>query len=245
MIFRYNRYLYTLCGISVALFVGCFFAYSASFEVVSVLLLVLFIFSLFLVFFFLPLLDMRFIRVISLDGYGLERIEHFLKQRPFGYISCYFFKRFERLAAEKQLFQWLSSHKKSLENNPFLEGVHNDISACYTHLAYLYPPESSIAKFYLEEAVEELKISLDVDPFQVDVWKRLCFLYELLQKKEEMLKDLEKAGKERALPKELLFILGVLYFEKGRVFEGFKVYQDLLEKDPSLAGTLFKKYAER
>jgi len=97
---------------------------------------------------------------------------------------------------------------------------------------YLSPFMKEQFMFYSTKSIEEFKILEDLAPKDPWVLAHLAEIYRLQEKAQEEIIQCEELLKLTPYNMELLFKLGVLYFQEGYSAKGLKIYE-LLQKDPS------------
>jgi len=85
---------------------------------------------------------------------------------------------------------------------------------------------------YSNKAIEEFKVLEDLSCRDPWVLAQLAEIYRLQEKAEEEIYQCEELLRLTPDNIELLFKLGVLYFQEGYSAKGLRIYE-LLQKDPS------------
>lgn len=93
-----------------------------------------------------------------------------------------------------------------------------------------------------ERAIEELKILSDYAPEDPWVHVQLAYSYHDLQMPREEIREYETILKLRPDDKDILFKLGVLYFQQGQNAQGLRVYEELRKTHYKKAESLIKFY---
>jgi hypothetical protein len=93
-----------------------------------------------------------------------------------------------------------------------------------------------------ERAVEEFKILSDYAPDDPWVHAQLAYSYHDLEIPEEELKEYEILLKLRPEDKDVLFKLGMLYFQQGLNAKGLQIYEELKSANYKKAENLIKFY---
>jgi len=93
-----------------------------------------------------------------------------------------------------------------------------------------------------DRAIEELKILNDYAPQDPWIHAQLAQIYHDKDLAELEIKEYETLLKIRPSDKEVLFRLGVLYFEQGHNSQGLKVYEQLKESKEEMAEELIGHY---
>lgn len=143
-------------------------------------------------------------------------------------------------------------------------GVHAALAEVYTKLCKLYVHPKKINQasslpwispdylgipmkeqflFYSKKAIEECTILENLAPKDPWVLAHLAEIYRLQEKAEEEIRQCEQLLELTPDNTELLFQLGVLYFQEGHSAKGLKIYE-LLQKEPSnKASQLIQHYS--
>ena len=91
-------------------------------------------------------------------------------------------------------------------------------------------------------AIEELKILNYYAPNDPWVHEQLALGYSRLDMPEEELKEVEILSMLRPQDTDILYRLGMLYFQRGMNAKGLKIYQDLLQSNFKKAEILIASY---
>jgi len=152
----------------------------------------------------------------------------------------------------------IKEHVEQIKFTPVDLEVHASLANCYSALAktYAYYQEEpftkkikSIYKHKFEnasmQAIEELKIINDYAPNDPWIHAQLAKNYHSLKMKEEEKVELEILHSLSPNDSEVLFKLGVLYFELAKTAQGLKVYEQLRRSDPKKAEELLSFYGAK
>lgn len=93
-----------------------------------------------------------------------------------------------------------------------------------------------------ERAIEELKILSNYAPNDPWIHEQLAYSYKDLQMPEEEIKEYEKVLNLMPYDTEVLYKLGVLYFQQGKNVHGLHLYEQLKQLHPSKAELLIQYY---
>jgi len=80
---------------------------------------------------------------------------------------------------------------------------------------------------HMEEALEEARLALELDPVSSHAYVNLAFIHYFARRYDSALDDLQRASYLPHTPKEFDFPLGVIYAEKGMYKEGIRAFEDL------------------
>ena len=150
----------------------------------------------------------------------------------------------------KELFlhEMVEENIKLVKSEPTSLEVHASLANAYVMLSGLYVDPRKIEgydeerwipdeKFSLElaekfratakRAIEEFKIMSDYAPHDAWVHAQLAYSYHDLQMPEEEIKEYETILELNPDDQEILFKLGVLYFQKGLNANGLRIYEKL------------------
>src|SRR5262249_13631206 len=93
-----------------------------------------------------------------------------------------------------------------------------------------------------ERAIEEFKILNDYAPHDPWVHMQLAYSYHDLQMPHEEIREYEKVLSLHPEDKDILFKLGILYFQQGMNAKGLRIYEQLKEHHYQKAENLIKFY---
>lgn len=145
---------------------------------------------------------------------------------------------------------------------PTDEEIHATLAVGYINLCKLYvhpkklhsslpwiSPEYSSSSmkdsfsFYAQKAIEECKILQDLQPKNPWVLAHLAEIYHLQEKTQEEIHSCEELLSLTPNNTDLLFQLGVLYFQEGQPGKGLQIYKQLQEDCVDKAQRLIEYYA--
>jgi tetratricopeptide (TPR) repeat protein len=113
----------------------------------------------------------------------------------------------------------------------------------WTSPEYLTPSMKQQFLLYSDKAIEEFQILEDLSCKDPWIVAQLAEIYRLQEKTEEEISQCEELLRLTPDNVELLFQLGVLYFQEGYSAKGLRIYE-LLQKDPSdKANKLIQHYS--
>lgn len=95
-----------------------------------------------------------------------------------------------------------------------------------------------------KKAIEEFKILSEYAPNDPWIHTQLAYSYHDLQMPEEETNEYEIVLKLRPNDQEILFKLGVLYFQQGRNALGLQIYEELKKIDSGKSEDLIQYYAK-
>jgi tetratricopeptide (TPR) repeat protein len=93
-----------------------------------------------------------------------------------------------------------------------------------------------------EKAIEELKILSIYAPNDPWIHEQLAYSYKDLQMPEEEIREYEQVLRLMPNDTEILYKLGVLYFQQGKNVNGLHLYEQLKQYHPSKAELLIQYY---
>lgn len=93
-----------------------------------------------------------------------------------------------------------------------------------------------------ERAMEEFKILNDYAPDDPWIHSQLAYSYRDLQMPEEEMREYETVLMLRPDDQDVLFRLGILYFQQGHNAKGLRVYEELRHSNFMLAENLIRQY---
>jgi hypothetical protein len=152
----------------------------------------------------------------------------------------------------------IKEHIEQIKITPTDLEMHASLANCYSALAktYSYYQEEPFTKKIKTafkqkfdeasmQAIEELKIINDYAPNDPWIHAQLAKNYHNLKMKEEEKTELEILHSLSPHDSEVLFKLGVLYFELAKAAKGLKVYEQLKRSDPKKADELLSFYGAK
>lgn len=162
--------------------------------------------------------------------------------------SCWWHWQDVHQMKEMLLRASINEHIKSVKCEPTNLGAHANLANAYVMLSGLYAdprkiegfddekwiPEERFSKTQEEKfrataqcAIEEFKILKDYAPNDPWVYTQLAYSYHDLQMPEEEIQAYETILKLNPDDKDILFQLGVLYFQQGHNANGLRIYEQL------------------
>lgn len=142
------------------------------------------------------------------------------------------------------LFESVKEHITLIKKEPTDLEAHASLVLTYLSLAKIHKSiEKNIAfTCSVESAIEELKILLLYSPKDPWVHAQLAACYHDLEKKEEEIAQYEHILALRSNDQEVMYRLGILYFQQGQNAKGFKIYEQLKTLGCSKYESLFQYY---
>ncbi|MFN3694468.1 MAG: tetratricopeptide repeat protein, partial [Ignavibacterium sp.] len=136
------------------------------------------------------------------------------------YLALEYFEKAYRLHISGKIKEAIKSYRKSLSYYP--------TAKTHTHLGWAL----SLEKRY-EEAIEECKIAIDLDPDYGNPYNDIGTYLIALNKFDEAIYWFQKAldAKEYSTPYIPLYHLGKIYEMKGFYFTALKYYSDSMEQN--------------
>lgn len=124
-----------------------------------------------------------------------------------------------------------------------LEG-HQEIANAYVMLYSLLTENGQIeeGRRYCRRAIEEFKILCQYAPHDPWVHTQLAYGYHDLQMPKDEIREYEILLKLCPYDRQVLYDLGVLYFEQGMNAQGLKIYDDLKRVNLQKAEALIQHY---
>lgn len=124
-----------------------------------------------------------------------------------------------------------------------LEG-HQEIANAYVMLYSLLTEAGQVeeGRRYCRRAIEEFKILCQYAPQDPWVHTQLAYGYHDLQMPKEEIREYEILLKLCPYDRQVLYDLGVLYFEQGMNAQGLKIYDDLKRVNLQKAEALIQHY---
>lgn len=127
------------------------------------------------------------------------------------------------------LFESIKEHIALIKEEPTDLEAHASLVLTYLSLAKIHKSvEKNIAfTSSIESAIEELKILLIYSPKDPWVHAQLAACYHNLNKKDDEIAQYEHILSLRPNDQEVMYRLGILYFQQGQNAKGFKIYEQL------------------
>jgi len=121
---------------------------------------------------------------------------------------------------------------------------HQEIANAYVMLYSLLTETGHVeeGRRYCRRAVEEFKILCQYAPNDPWVHTQLAYGYHDLQMPKEEIREYEILLKLCPYDRQVLYDLGVLYFEQGMNAQGLKIYDDLKRVNTQKAEALIQHY---
>lgn len=160
------------------------------------------------------------------------------------------------------LYSAIDEHLEQMRLTPTDFEVHTSLANTYVMLSKFYQEGGKLEQGLLskirfkkilkgvekkfrtatERAIEEFKILEHYAPNDPWVHMQLAKSYQDLALPQEEIKEYETILKLRPLDKEVLFRLGVLYFEQGQNAKGLEIYEELKKSNYKKAEDLVSFY---
>lgn len=127
------------------------------------------------------------------------------------------------------LFESIKEHIALIKEEPTDLEAHASLVLTYLELAKIHKSAERNMAFTssIESAIEELKILLIYSPKDPWVHAQLAACYHDLNKREEEIIQYEHILSLRSNDQEVMYRLGILYFQQGQNAKGFKIYEQL------------------
>lgn len=127
------------------------------------------------------------------------------------------------------LFESIKEHIILIKEVPIDLEAHASLVLTYLTLAKIHKSIKKNIEFTssIESAVEELKILLIYSPKDPWVHAQLAACYHDLDKRDEEIAQYEHILSLRSNDQEIMYRLGILYFQQGQNAKGFKIYEQL------------------
>lgn len=127
------------------------------------------------------------------------------------------------------LFESIKEHIALIKEEPTDLEAHASLVLTYLELAKIHKSAEKNIAFTssIESAIEELKILLIYSPKDPWVHAQLAACYHNLDKREEEITQYEHILSLRSNDQEVMYRLGILYFQQGQNAKGFKIYEQL------------------
>lgn len=151
----------------------------------------------------------------------------------------------------------IEEHLKQIRSSPTDLEIHASLASSYVFLSRLYreflpfcsprkqqPLFEEKFRSAAQLAIEEFRILNDYAPNDPWVHEQLAAGYQALQMPEEEVREMETLLKLRPQDKEILFQLGMLYFQQGQNAKGLQVYEDLKQSHYRKAEDLIARYGK-
>jgi len=147
----------------------------------------------------------------------------------------------------------VEEHLKQVRATPTDLEVHASLANTYVALSKLYrdaiPQAAKQIQMFTDSfrsaarlAIEELRILNHYAPNDPWVHEQLAMGYSRLDMPEEELTELETLLKLRPQDNEILFRVGILYFQLGMNAKGLQIYQELMQSNFKKAEDLIASY---
>lgn len=142
------------------------------------------------------------------------------------------------------LFESVKEHITLIKKEPTDLEAHASLVLTYLALAKIHKSIEKNTTFtsFVESAIEELKILLLYSPKDPWVHAQLATCYHHLDKKEEEIAQYEHILALRPNDQEVMYRLGILYFQQGQNAKGFKIYEQLKNLGYTKYESLFQYY---
>lgn len=127
------------------------------------------------------------------------------------------------------LFESIKEHIALIKQEPTDLEAHASLVLTYLELAKIHKSAERNMAFTsaIESAIEELKILLMYSPKDPWVHAQLAACYHDLNKRDEEIAQYEHILSLRSNDQEVMYRLGILYFQQGQNAKGFKIYEQL------------------
>jgi tetratricopeptide (TPR) repeat protein len=158
------------------------------------------------------------------------------------------------LESAKRLISLIKQAPMDLEAHGNLAEIYMQLSKLYVHpkkldLSFLWISPDYFSSemqekflFYSKKAIEEFKILESCSSSDAWIYAHLAEIYRLQERPEEEILQCEKLLEISAQNIEVLFRLGVLYFQQGMNAKALKLYETLLQESPEKAAALIEHY---
>lgn len=130
----------------------------------------------------------------------------------------------------------------SLYSDPLKEG--NGDEEKWIHPARLQSEMKEKFKTNASKAIEEFKILSHYAPNDPWVHTQLAYSYHDLQMPDEEIREYEYVLFLKPQDSEILFKLGMLYFQQGKNAQGLQIYEQLKKSNNKKAESLIKFYGD-
>lgn len=177
-------------------------------------------------------------------------------------LSYYLHYKDLQMMQELLMRESIQEHIELIKKTPTDLTVHTSLANAYISTAKIYSIPSSLPfvetpffkrlyskpalqeKFHLatQRAIEELKILDDLAPNDPWIHAQLATCFHQLQMFDEEIKEYEILLSLRSKDKEILFRLGLLYFQLGKTSKGLQIYEKLQQIDALDAKHLISHY---
>lgn len=164
--------------------------------------------------------------------------------------EMYYKKNIDQMK-ELLMFTSINQHIELIKECPTQVEVHASLANTYIALSHLYrgkgqTPSSKeqVSKFHssIKKAIQEFQIINDYSPNDPWVYAQLASCYHDLQLYEEEITTYEAILKLCPNDKEILFRLGILYFQQNNNGKGLRIYEKLRKLGFSKADQLLDFY---
>ncbi|MEN9654092.1 MAG: hypothetical protein RL235_204 [Chlamydiota bacterium] len=148
---------------------------------------------------------------------------------------------------EQLLLEAIEEHVQQIRIAPSDLEVHASLASAYLALAAIYRTAQieDRSKYFANLALEEFHILCHFAPNDPWVHEQLAAGYKELEMAPEETKETELLLKLRPQDQELLFRLGLLYFQQRLNGKGLQIYEQLKKSNPKQAEALIGAYALR
>lgn len=207
----------------------------------------------------------RFADSLHCREYAIHRFPKWMKKiSPWlEKYSCWWHWEDVQRMKEMFLLTVVEENIKLVKADPVSLEAHASLANAYVMLSGLYVdprkiegydedrwiPEEKFAEDFAEKfrvtakrAIEEFKIMSDYAPHDIWVHAQLAYSYHDLQMPEEEIKEYETILELHPEDQEILFKLGVLYFQQGFNANGLRVYEKLKRMHYKKAENLISYY---
>lgn len=184
----------------------------------------------------------------------------FLETSPWG-ISYLMHQKNIQLMQEILMQRAIVEHIELIKIMPTDLSVHTSLANAYIALSKVYSKPADITlsspllrrvydppllqekfQYATKKAVEELKILDDLAPNDPWIHAQLALCYRHLEMFDEEIHEYEILHNLRLTDKDVLYRLGILYFQKGKNSKGLQIYEKLQKLDPLAAQQLIAHY---
>jgi tetratricopeptide (TPR) repeat protein len=203
----------------------------------------------------------------NLEGreYGFYSVPPWLERFPLkaDIFSCWWHWHDIHRLREMMLKASVDENVQLVKSEPLNLEVHAALANAYVRLSTLYadprqaveddeerflpsdcytPQMEEKFKQVAQKAIEEFKIIQHYAPQDPWVHAQLAYTYRDLKMPQEEIKAYENMLRINPDDKEILYRLGVLYFQQGLNAQGLRVYEDLKKNLPKKADVLMRFY---
>lgn len=138
----------------------------------------------------------------------------------------------------------VDEHLKQIRTTPTDLEVHASLANTYVALSKIYKSANLADTYRLTAklAIEEFSILSQYAPNDPWVHEQLAVGYRDLEMPEEEMREVETLLKLRSQDKEILYLLGTLYFKQGMNAKGLQIYEELKKGNFKKAEDLIAYY---